>query len=90
MEKAPSEVVGKEFYLSHRAVRENAETTKTRIATTRPLTNVKTRHPLMIVCLPFDCLLTTLRGVCLYEIVPCSCRGKRFAEGIPSSSSAGS
>ena len=32
VEKAPSEVVGKEFYLPHRAVvRENAETTKTRI-----------------------------------------------------------
>ena len=32
VEKAPEEVVGKEFYLPHRAVvRENAETTKTRI-----------------------------------------------------------
>ena len=32
MEKAPSEVLGKEFYLPHRAVvRENAEMTKTRI-----------------------------------------------------------
>ncbi|XP_028413530.1 uncharacterized protein LOC114536366 [Dendronephthya gigantea] len=32
VEKAPSEVTGKEFYLPHRAVvRENAETTKTRI-----------------------------------------------------------
>ena len=32
VEKAPSEVVGKEFYLPHRAVvRENAQTTKTRI-----------------------------------------------------------
>ena len=61
VEKAPSEVVGKKFYLLHRAVmRENAETTKTR----SPLANVKTRHPSMIVCLRVRLCRTSCR-VCL-------------------------
>ena len=53
VEKAPSEVVGKEFYLPHQAVvRENAETTKTRIvydASARERENTPSLN---------DCLLT--------------------------------
>ena len=70
VEKAPSEVVGKEFYPPHRAVvRENAETTKTRIvydASARERENTPSLN---------DCLLIRARlcrtscGVCLYEIV---------------------
>ena len=53
VEKAPNEAVGKEFYLPHRAVvRENAETTKTRIvydASARERDNTPSLN---------DCLLT--------------------------------